>query len=95
MVFSNPPFHRTDKGFTSNKNNIAFATTEDMVHTWIENMLTLTKQNGVISLIHHINNIKIIESFAKSYAVDMTELKTSPNKNAKRIIVNIYKKSPE
>lgn len=91
IVFSNPPYHRIDKGFSSEKNNLAFATTEQMVDVWINNMLKITKPHGIVSIINHINNLPIIEKFAEKYQVDIIKLQTSATKPAKRILVNIYK----
>jgi tRNA1(Val) A37 N6-methylase TrmN6 len=94
IVFSNPPFHLVEKGFNSAKNNQAFATTQNDTRLWTTNMLKLAKEGGIISLVNHVHNLPIFESFSSKYAVTVTELKTSPNKPAKRIIAHIDKGKP-
>ncbi len=89
VVFSNPPFHRSDKGFSSKNNEKAFSTTKEGVINWINNMLELTATNGTVHLIHHKQNEDIIYQAFSDYNLKIIPIITSKSKPAKRILITI------
>jgi tRNA1(Val) A37 N6-methylase TrmN6 len=92
-VISNPPYHRTEKGFIAQKStkNIAHGSTLEDMLLWIEKGLTLTADSGTFTFIQHVSNLDNIKPLLKPYTHTIEEILTSTTKPPKKLIVHIQK----
>ncbi|MFT7144998.1 MAG: tRNA1Val (adenine37-N6)-methyltransferase [Alphaproteobacteria bacterium] len=97
-IVSNPPYHNTNKGFSSQNNSkqLAHGSSIEQTKQWLLICLNLTKKGGSCTLMQHCHNLEYIEPLLTEHEYELTYIKTSPKRPAKRVIITIQisKKHP-